>query len=661
MMNSKRGTRNDEGGAGQAPPAAGALLRLLLLAGLAGTLLVLAVDAHDSNVFKGPILVATAILAAATFLAADIRHGSLAWVRSPGAAAVGGLVLLSAAGFFISPVPWHAEQTFLLVAGLGVLFTTAPRLLPTAIDLRRALSALTALAALIILLGFLQYFFAERIGLEFYLGPDRRIGSTLGSPAFLGGFLALLCPLLLGLVPVTRGPARVLTVFVLVGGLVALLLTRSRSSIISLAVALALFAALRAKPAARRRVLIGALLAGAAAALVLLLTPGTADTLLALADARPGSTLSRRLYFWEAGIRAFLAQPWWGHGAGSFEQVVTGFRSPDYWTVGSEDIVPHAHNELIEIAVELGVPGLLLAGLLVWTIACSGLQGMRTGDPWTRSVSAGLLSGLTALAVDNLANVSLRQPPVAAVAALFAGFLCSPAVSGHLAVGHLRIPRWLFPVPLLAAGAFLLWYVPRQARVVEADRHTIEGLLLVRGGDTQGAIRAYEHAASVHRAGFLARSGLAGQLLKAGRGEEAAATARQLQADYPDYPRTWLILAVAELNRGNHERALEAVHREIVLRDHPEAFLVEAAIHKERRDTTGEKRSLEKVLERCLAGGKPLHTAYASTRLLQISRTRQDSVALRPLFTRLSAAFPGDQALLRGRAALGDSAESAER
>ena len=647
----------------------GSGFRIVLFSGLAAVVLILGINSYDSGLLKGPILALTACLLVIGVLAEGLRRGRITVHHTAADLPVAGLALLSLGWVFLSPVASLAGQTAIRTFSCVVLFFAGTNFFETRAHVRTLLRFLTWLTAAVAVFGLLQYFLADHVALEFYLGPERRIGSTLGSPAFLGGFLVLVFPVLLGAaLPTDQSPkARALQGVLLAALLIVLVLTRSRSSIIACGLSVALFFLLRiAQPRLRSLLFVlAALVVGGTLAFAFL--PWASGWLAAVFDAGSGSTLARRFYFWEAGIRAFLASPLWGHGTGSFEPEMIRFRSPDYWIAGSEDVVPHAHNEIIETAVEFGLIGLFLAGWVFFTVLKSAFRQTTNGEGWRRSAATGLLCGLLGLAVDNLANVSLRQAPVAAAAWLCMGVVLSP-VLGHERAGlrtvTARFPAWPGRALLAVCLLFLLWYIPRQIDVFIADQHTIRGLLSAGRGHGSQAVEEYRRAVARDPSAFLARSCLSSDLLKVQRSGEALTEAQALLSVYPDYPRAWMVTAVAMMSGGRLAEAKEAIRKEIVFRDHPEAFYVASAIHRTGKDTLAEREALLRLLDRCLAGKISLHAGYAATRLRELSISRDQLLQIRPVLEQLNAAFPSEQTVRANltlvNRQLGDSAAGAD-
>jgi O-antigen ligase len=622
-------------------------MRTILLTGLAAITLVLGINAYDSGIFKGPLFVLTALLLAASLPAAVMIRGSVQVTRSPADIPVAGLAALSMLGLLIAPVHPLARQAALHVLSCTAFFFAGTQCFDTRKHIRTFLTVVMWLGGAVAVFGLAEYFFAEQLPLDFFHGPDRRIGSTLGSPAFLGGWVVLILPLILSTAlndEGTRWKRRLAGILcVMLFGV--LLLTRSRSSVIGCGASLVLLFVLRSQGARVRPALIGPLLLLVSAVLVFLLVPGARDRVFQIFDPVTGSTLARRWFFWEAGARAFLASPIWGHGAGSFEPVMIRFRSPDYWIARSEDVVPHAHNEIIETAAELGLAGLVLLGWFLWTLLRSGLGQAKNTEGWRRPPATGLLCGIVGLALDNLANVSARQAPVAALAWVFAGILVAmpPVHGGGLHRVTFRAPRWLMSLCLTLCAGLLILHISAQADIVAADQHMIAAFSLINHGEDARAVEQLRMASTLNPFHYLARSTLAGELLRISKPAEALAEGERLLSMYPDYPRSWLICAVGLLGTGRVAEAGEAIRKDIRFRNHPEEFYIQAAISRTTGDTLAERTALRTVLERCLAGRITMHAAYAASRLRELSSTRAHLENLLALLKKVSSAFPEEQ------------------
>ena len=113
-----------------------------------------------------------------------------------------------------------------------------------------------------------------------------------------------------------------------------------------------------------------------------------------------------------------------GSGLGSFVKVYRLYESPD--TVTNEYVI-HAHNDYAEVALELGVPGiiLLVVFLVWWIVQCQAIWRKGEGGPWARAAS---IASATIL-VHSLVDFPLRT---AAISACFA--MCLALLANRRAV-----------------------------------------------------------------------------------------------------------------------------------------------------------------------------------------------------------------------------------
>jgi hypothetical protein len=131
--------------------------------------------------------------------------------------------------------------------------------------------------------------------------------------------------------------------------------------------------------------------------LVLLLSP--ASPVRRLLHPKPGdiAAANDRLELWSAGLRMVEAHPLTGIGLGNFEAEVPRYLAP------GQHIDFIAHNTYIEMAAELGLPGLVL----FLAILLCGLQSLRrtrqlaekAGSTLLYNAASGLEAGLIGFAV----------------------------------------------------------------------------------------------------------------------------------------------------------------------------------------------------------------------------------------------------------------------
>jgi O-antigen ligase len=160
----------------------------------------------------------------------------------------------------------------------------------------------------------------------------------------------------------------------------------------------------------------GALLAGVLFVLfVLFVAIGGESLLLRLEDQKVGEDSATRLAAYALAQQSIADNPWLGFGLGSFESAFRLYR---------DDTLPlwfhHAHNDYIEMAMDLGLPAfsLLLFSFLLLVSCCA--QGV-----WLRRRSAVYPSiGLAAtflVAAHVSVDFSLHIPAIAATYAALLG------------------------------------------------------------------------------------------------------------------------------------------------------------------------------------------------------------------------------------------------
>jgi O-antigen ligase len=112
-------------------------------------------------------------------------------------------------------------------------------------------------------------------------------------------------------------------------------------------------------------------------------------------------------------LRLIAAFPVVGCGFGAFTWVFPAFSSPEVRLHYA-----HAHNDLLQLGAEGGLPALALLAPLLVALSRSGLRALRgTIDP----LATGAAFGLAALLVHGLVDFNFHIPANAAIAAVLAG------------------------------------------------------------------------------------------------------------------------------------------------------------------------------------------------------------------------------------------------
>ncbi len=622
------------------------ILQWILFLILAVPAWTLVFNSYDSGIAKLPLFFLLSCLLLSLGLAFAIMNGELLFIKSPADITV---LLFLCAGVFsllLQPVAMNGLETLKLWFGYGICYFAGTHLFRDDRDFVRLAKALVVIGAVVCALGAIQYFIPNSSTFDFFLGEGNRVGSTLGNPIYLSGFIVALFPLLLSYFFFESNRSVRLLLFMFCCGLLLLLVaTQSRGSTIAIAVSMFFFLSLSQKIKRTHRLGIMLFLAGVA---VLLFLPQVSHRFESLLD--QGSTFARRVVFWKAGIGAMASSPLMGHGAGSYEETMREFRDADYWMLKSEDIVPHAHNEFLEIGVELGFVGLALFLTVVVVVMVNGMTVWKKAESDGRRTMllVGLLSAVVGVLVDNLANVSLRQPPIGALFWLSMGVIISPIFAGRSAERiKLRIPKYIVVLPLALWGIVTFIIGQAEIKKIKSDHHLIHGVLAKAQGNKNDAIAEFNASVQSYPGNLKALENLSVTLLQTNRAEEALTTVQELQRLSPGYPKSRLIESLALASMRRYSEAGNAIEKEIARRDHPEAFYAQALIRNGLHEREGELRSVTMALRRNIAGGTNYNLESMCQRLVELSTMVEEREVAKTLLEELRSRFPTEKSILQ--------------
>ena len=219
------------------------------------------------------------------------------------------------------------------------------------------------------------------------------------NPNAVAGVLVLFVPLQVGLLAVRAheqwvGPARrpaahVIEIVLLTLTSATLLLMQSRGAWLGLLIAaLAILSALNWRRAAAIGSIAAAivLVSGRIPALQSMVNPPEFDWT---------NTVDQRLDLWSSGLRAIRDFPFTGMGMNVFRRVM-----PVQYRAAVNDgggDISHAHNQLIQVALDLGIPG-LVAYVALWLLTAALIVKVyrQSPDRIYRVTAAGLGCGLIA-------------------------------------------------------------------------------------------------------------------------------------------------------------------------------------------------------------------------------------------------------------------------
>ncbi|MGC8915464.1 MAG: tetratricopeptide repeat protein [Thermoanaerobaculum sp.] len=268
-----------------------------------------------------------------------------------------------------------------------------------------------------------------------------------------------------------------------------------------------------------------------------------------------------RLRIWKAAMATALAYAPWGTGPGGFGDAVLAYNFPREGEFARFHRIPDlAENDLLQLAASLGVPGLVLAGGLVGSLARALRR--RRGAAWGPPL---------VLAVTGLFHSQLLWP-----------VLAFSAVSAGRFSGRFRLklaPGWAFLLcwPAVVWGALALPW-PESGLGPSAEARMAEVRALLGEGTTEGLARALVRASDIARQ--LPRSAEAWRLLAnaqlrlaqatgdATAAETATVTFQKAQGLNPKSvwahlgeAQAWAVLAQWDRARGAASRALRVEPR----------------------------------------------------------------------------------------------------
>jgi len=201
----------------------------------------------------------------------------------------------------------------------------------------------------------------------------------------------------------------------------ALFLSGSRGGLVALfasvAFLLLLFFArkkgkLRAGPAVMFVVVLGSLVAWL----------GAGEISSRFSRGRPGEVnLSRRVSMFKSTARIFADYPATGTGLGTLVAVF-----PRYEAAFDGKVVDHAHNDYVEAAAELGIPGIIAGLAFLWLLASGGFSALKAEQSrFSFAYHAGALAACAGMLVHSFVDFNLHIPANALLFLVLAGLTAS--------------------------------------------------------------------------------------------------------------------------------------------------------------------------------------------------------------------------------------------
>jgi O-antigen ligase len=342
------------------------------------------------------------------------------------AAALAFVQSLALTGEPVSEDPYATRQAAATLLAFGALFSVALVALDRPARLARAAAALfwlgfglSVFAILQKLSGTGEIYWLRQTSATFF-GPFANRNHYAGLmevllPMGLG-------PLLAGAVPRER---RALVAFAAVVICAAAVLSGSRGGLLSLAAAgvfLATLASVSGRASEGRRwrtaALGGTALAGCVVAAVMWVgADAVVASLSELPDQVGSESAISRSGIWRDATALVAARPLAGSGVGAFGVAFSAVSGAPGIAV-----VRHAHNDYLQVLIDAGALGALLAILFVVGLGGAVVSGVRRRDPMIRGVALGAAAGCFGLLVHSFVDFNM-QIPSNALAFLFAAAL----------------------------------------------------------------------------------------------------------------------------------------------------------------------------------------------------------------------------------------------
>jgi putative inorganic carbon (HCO3(-)) transporter len=325
-------------------------------------------------------------------------------IKTPFDKWVGLISLFTALSIKVSPDPGFSYYNFYHSFCLYIfLYYAVLYNIHSKEQIKRMLWAILASALLVTFYGFYQYLHGMDIKAMDWVDDEQfpeltvRVFSTLQNPNLLAGYLVTIISLAIGFgckAKSRRGQAVFLVLTVIFG--VCLVLTYSRGAWISL-----LFVAGAYGLYYNRKVfwlmvpLVG---------ILLFLHNGFYERILSIANPTDSSA-AMRMGLWQSTFAMIVEKPFLGIGWGAYWMVYPKY---DFFLNDPNTTIYHAHNMYLNIAAEVGIPGLIafMGVLYSHSKACLGVIRSKQNH-WSVGLALGVLFALIGICVNGLTDFTM--------------------------------------------------------------------------------------------------------------------------------------------------------------------------------------------------------------------------------------------------------------
>jgi len=235
----------------------------------------------------------------------------------------------------------------------------------------------------------LDYLSKEKISSTFALDyiQRQRVYFPFVTPNILGGYLAMIIPLILALWDKKKKLFLNPFFFFLISVSFALLLTKSLGALLSLFLALIIYFYLQGNLDRKRLLFVVGFLI--IIGLIFLLRHSVTKQHIL-----PTFSLTMRLNYWIDTLKIIKIAPWQGFGLGNFNLPFTRY----------------AHNSYLQIWAEMGILGIISILWLIFVVFKSSLKNIK--DSPTKHQIAGLITANAVFLIHNLVDFSFFLPEI---------------------------------------------------------------------------------------------------------------------------------------------------------------------------------------------------------------------------------------------------------
>ena len=128
-----------------------------------------------------------------------------------------------------------------------------------------------------------------------------------------------------------------------------------------------------------------------------------------------------RMALWESTCGMISDHPVTGIGWGAYQFVYPQY---DFFIQNPDTIIFHAHNLYLNIAAELGLPGIAIFLLIVITHLLIGFKALRRASGESRGIMMGLIAIIIGVLVNGMTDYAMFNIEISMIFWLFAALIC---------------------------------------------------------------------------------------------------------------------------------------------------------------------------------------------------------------------------------------------